>query len=70
MVAGLDPEIFLEESSVPERDPGVWKWRITAGRLRVPAHCPEVYENMVALTGIEPADFQFSSVQLGLSECK
>ena len=28
-----------------------------------------VYENMVALTGIEPATLQFSSVQLGLSGC-
>ena len=28
-----------------------------------------MYEELVALTGIEPAGYQFSSVQLGLSSC-
>ncbi len=31
---------------------------------------PLVYEELVALTGIEPDGSQFSSVQLGLSVCK
>jgi hypothetical protein len=35
----------------------------------VVTHGPEVYEELVALTGIEPEGCQFSLVQLGLSSC-
>ena len=31
--------------------------------------CLQLYENLVALTGIEPAGHRFNSVQLGLSSC-
>jgi hypothetical protein len=36
---------------------------------RVVAQSRKSIENMVALTGVEPAFGQFSSVQLGLSSC-
>jgi integrase len=32
--------------------------------------CKPAFRNSAALTGIERANFQFSSVQLGLSQCK
>jgi hypothetical protein len=42
---------------------------VCAGLLRVTAHSLQVYEELVALTGIERVRFQFSRVQFGLSRC-
>ena len=39
-------------------------------RHLVAPHCPSVYEELVALTGIERVWRRFSMVQLGLSECE
>ena len=40
-----------------------------AGEIPLCAQGPQVYEELVALTGIEPEGWQFSPVQLSLCGC-
>src|SRR5436305_1312586 len=73
MIHGQDDEEALRWDQFRERNVAEISLRISLEsccRQRVTAQSPQVYEELVALTGIEGANRQFSSVRFSPSDSK